>query len=146
MGPAWEVKISFTGTMLKPPHVLQNVSCVRAATLYAIPPSLCTMFLDMYEQSLAKLVGASCFFRTGQRQCNRKGHQSRNDTHRNSRMKVQFRHLLRRAVMARGRHRSCRPCFSSNTCTNYAAPATRRKDASGALQFSNRPEANTITR
>ena len=30
--------------------------CQRA-TLYAIPPSVCTMFLHMYEQSLPKLVG-----------------------------------------------------------------------------------------
>ena len=84
MGPAWEVKISFTGTPLKPPHVLQHVSCVRGATLYAIPPSLCTMFLDMYEQSLAKLVGGVMLLRTGQRQCNCKEHQGRNETYRNS--------------------------------------------------------------
>ena len=33
------------------------VTSVRTGRLYVIPPSICTMFLDMYEQSLAKLVG-----------------------------------------------------------------------------------------
>ena len=70
MGPAWEVKISFIGTMLKPPvvpgcamlHVLQHVSDVRAARLYALRP--CTKFIHMYEQSVPKLVGgvtSTCF-------------------------------------------------------------------------------------
>ena len=55
-------------------HVLQDILCVRAQILYAIPPSICTMFLNMYEQSFAKPVGSVM------RQCSRRGHQNRNKT------------------------------------------------------------------
>ena len=66
MVPAWEVKISFIGTMLEPPvvpgcamlHVLQHVSYVRAARLYAVPPSMDEVL--PHVRAVAPQTGGRC--------------------------------------------------------------------------------------
>ena len=55
-------------------HVLLHFLCVLAAIMYVIPPSICTMFLNMYEQSFAQPVESVM------QQCSRRGHPNRNKT------------------------------------------------------------------